>query len=309
MNFIDERLHEIRTDPGPLFVSEFGEWGLPSPSANDAFWDTDDDLKALVAESGWTASYEEFVEATQAAQGWADRIQAERFRTDPRVHGFCLTEWTDVPHELNGLVSLRREPKRAIETFRPALADVALIAVLDRYTYVEGETVNARIFVSNWSAADLGETDLFVSLPGTATTLRTRAIAAGGIAEVGSCEIPAVAGELRLVMGDAVACYWIHVHKPTTTTVATTEEGEPVPTTWGPTPVIFTTQPVAGLPASHVLTYEVFDCYPKTFLPGVRGALQIFIPPPIGKWGALVTSNACTLPDTPFTRAVVADAR
>jgi hypothetical protein len=97
-----------------LFVSEFGDWGLPALDRTDhAFWSYSDRLGTVIEESAWSGSTSAFVEGTQRYQGLADRLQIEIFRSTPGVVGWCLTELTDVPQEFNGLFDLHRNPKSA----------------------------------------------------------------------------------------------------------------------------------------------------------------------------------------------------
>jgi hypothetical protein len=324
MRELDDRLIETGAESGPFYVSEFGEWGLPSRESGSAFWSQDDELGKLVTASGWRGTYDDFVDATQDAQGWADRLQAERFRTAAHVHGFCLTEWTDVPHELNGLVSLRRNGKRAIDGFRPALADVAPIAVLRRYVYGSGEVVCPRIFISNWSSQSLDAGEVTVVLGRNRVHLPVPEIAAGTVVAVqGDVALPARPGPLTLAYRDVSSAYAIHVTDPgaaidsVSVGIGTAPDERPavvidptslpdgwpeldeVPTSWGPTPVPFTTSGLRCLPDNHVLSHEVFACYPKTVIPNVHGALNLFVAPPIGKWGALIAKRdglvVCTL--------------
>jgi hypothetical protein len=225
MAALDMRLERLAGEDGPVYVTEFGEWGLPPVEAGAcgegaAFWDQEDDLRALVAASAWPGSYEDFVVGTQAYQGWVDRIQGERLRTSNEVRGFCVTEWTDVPHELNGLVSLRRTPKQAaIDGFRPALADVALIAVLDRFAYGAGEPVGCSVLVSNWSSAALPPGPLTVRLGESQEVLDLGPVPAGGVVHAGgkaALAAPARPGrhELVLSVDGAESRYGLWVVEP-----------------------------------------------------------------------------------------------
>ena len=198
---LDEKIRTASEDDSPLYVTEFGEWGLPSAENGKEFWDQEDDLHALVTESGWEGGYESFALLSQIHQGWADRLHAERLRTSERILGFCLTEWTDVPHELNGLITLRRHRKASIEEFRPALANVCLIATLDRYAFVKGERVKVDVFVSNWSGHKLEPGDVEVELGEKTERMPFGGVAPGGAIKVGSVELPATRGELEVRLG------------------------------------------------------------------------------------------------------------
>lgn len=105
----------------PLLVTEFGDWGLPPMTEvpEPPFWDPQAQYRAAVAETRWPGSIESLVTGTQRYQGLSDRLQAEVFRRHDHVGGYCVTELTDVPHELNGLLDLHRRPKP------PAVAELA----------------------------------------------------------------------------------------------------------------------------------------------------------------------------------------
>ncbi len=114
-----------------LFVTEFGDWGLPDmPVLPDPpFWDAREAYASSLARTRWPASVARFVQETQRYQGISDRLQAEVFRRHDHIGGYCLTELTDVPQELNGLLDLHRRPKpiavdemtRANQTVLPML--------------------------------------------------------------------------------------------------------------------------------------------------------------------------------------------
>ena len=322
--FLDDKLAATAKESGPFYVTEFGEWGLPSSESGDAFWDNEQTLVDLVRTAGFDGTYDELAEGSQRAQGWANRVQAERLRTAPHVQGFCLTEWTDVPHELNGLVSLRREPKKAIEEFRPALADVAPIALLDRFTFARGEAVDVDVHLSNWSADDLDATSIDVVIGGSVQTLGVGPVAAGSVARAGRCSLRAVGDELVLRCGDVVASYPLHVCEPATNgrsslAVAYGEmpderpavlvdpvslpdgwpELQDVPMNWGPTPIAFTDGTLPSLGPRRVLVHELYACYPRKLLREMHGPVGVLMAPPFGRWGALVAKHdglvVCTL--------------
>ena len=97
----------------PLFVTEFGDWGLPDmPVLPDPpFWDTRETYASSLARTRWPAGVARFVQETQRYQGISDRLQTEVFRRHDHIGGYCVTELTDVPQELNGLLDLHRRPK------------------------------------------------------------------------------------------------------------------------------------------------------------------------------------------------------
>ncbi len=121
-----------------FFVSEFGDWGLPQMPAleNAPFWDTREVYQAGLASTLWPDTIGRFIRETQRYQGLSDRLQIEIFRRVNAIGGYCLTELTDVPHELNGVLDLHRRPKpiavgeiaRGNQPVLPMLAITGLVA-------------------------------------------------------------------------------------------------------------------------------------------------------------------------------------
>ena len=136
----------------PLYVTEFGDWGLPDmPVLDDPpFWDTRDTYAAGLTATLWPASVARFVAETHRYQGLSDRLQAEVFRRHDHIGGYCLTELTDVPAELNGLLDLHRNPKpmavaeitRMNQVVLPMLHLGGLVVVAD-------DLVQAPVHVAN----------------------------------------------------------------------------------------------------------------------------------------------------------------
>ncbi|MBW3613738.1 MAG: hypothetical protein KY439_00290 [Actinobacteria bacterium] len=136
----------------PLFVTEFGDWGLPDmPVVPDPpFWDTRTTYAAGLAATLWPGTVGRFVTETQRYQGLSDRLQAEVFRRYDHLGGYCVTELTDVPHELNGLLDLRRRPKAiAVAEMTRANQVVLPMLHLDGLVAVAGEPLVARLYVAN----------------------------------------------------------------------------------------------------------------------------------------------------------------
>jgi hypothetical protein len=136
----------------PLFVTEFGDWGLPQmPTvAEPPFWDTREIYATGLAGTRWPGSISRFVTETQRYQGLSDRLQAEVFRRHDHLGGYCVTELTDVPHELNGLLDLHRRPKPiAVAEMTRANQPVLPMLQLDGLVVVAGEFVRAPLHVAN----------------------------------------------------------------------------------------------------------------------------------------------------------------
>jgi hypothetical protein len=135
----------------PLFLSEFGDWGLPDlgPRAS-AFWSYGDNLSQLIESTPWPASPDDFVAGTQRYQGLADRLQVELFRRTTGVIGWCLTELTDVPQEFNGLLDLlRRRKQPACDEVRLAAQPVSPIFVRSHWSVAVGEKLVGDLVVVN----------------------------------------------------------------------------------------------------------------------------------------------------------------
>lgn len=136
----------------PLYVTEFGDWGLPDLPLlpNAPFWDSHDLYAAGLAAARWPATIARFVRETQRYQGLSDRLQIEVFRRHDHVGGYCLTELTDVPHELNGLLDLHRRPKQfAVEEIRRANQTVLPMLRLTNLAVSAGDVLAASLHISN----------------------------------------------------------------------------------------------------------------------------------------------------------------
>jgi len=136
----------------PLFVTEFGDWGLPDMPlvADPPFWDSRAVYAAGLAVTLWPGSIPRFIIETQRYQGLADRLQAEVYRRHEHIGGYCLTELTDVPQELNGLLDLFRRPKRiAVEEMTRANQVVLPMLDLDSLAVSADGLVRAPLYVAN----------------------------------------------------------------------------------------------------------------------------------------------------------------
>ena len=136
----------------PFFVTEYGDWGLPDmPELPEPpFWDTRQVYAAALARTLWPGTIGRFVIETQRYQGLSDRLQTEVFRRHDHIDGYCLTELTDVPHELNGLLDLHRRPKPlAVAEVTRANQVVLPMLELGSLVVAAGEVVRAPLHVSN----------------------------------------------------------------------------------------------------------------------------------------------------------------
>jgi hypothetical protein len=136
----------------PLFVTEFGDWGLPEmPLLHEPpFWDTREVHARGLAGTEWPGTIASFVIETHRYQGLSDRMQAEVFRRHDHIGGYCLTELTDVPHELNGLLDIHRRPKPlAVQEIRRANQVVLPMLRLDSLVVATDQVLAAEVHIAN----------------------------------------------------------------------------------------------------------------------------------------------------------------
>ena len=164
LDTLDARCREWAGTGRPLFVTEFGDWGLPEMPllADPPFWDTRAVYAADLATTLWPGTVGRFAIETQRYQGLSDRLQAEVLRRHDHVGGYCLTELTDVPFELNGLLDLHRRPK-ALAAAEVARANQVVLPMLRLESLVveAGAPVRAPLLVANDGGA-LDDVDLEV---------------------------------------------------------------------------------------------------------------------------------------------------
>jgi hypothetical protein len=149
---LEERCRRWADVDRPLIVSEYGDWGLPEMPefAEPPFWDTRAVYAAALAGTLWPGTLARFVRETQRYQGLSDRLQGEVFRRHDHIAGYVVTELTDVPFELNGLLDLRRRVKPlAAAELRRLNQPVLPIVELDSFTVVAGDVLTATVYVAN----------------------------------------------------------------------------------------------------------------------------------------------------------------
>jgi hypothetical protein len=154
-DYLDKLERESRrwSDTGrPLFITEFGDWGLPLMPQRElpTFWDPREVYVAGLAGSRWPESMTRFIRETHRYQGLSDRLQMEVFRRHDHIGGYCLTELTDVPHEFNGLLDLDRNPKPiAVAEITRGNQVVLPMLRLAQLVVVAGEPLAAEVHVAN----------------------------------------------------------------------------------------------------------------------------------------------------------------
>jgi hypothetical protein len=179
----------------PLFVTEFGDWGLPDlPPEGDGdgpFWSTAGWYRGAIAALPWPGSAAELIAGTQRHQGLSDRLQAEVFRRHDHLGGWCVTELTDVPWELNGLFDLERRPKP------PAVAELAragqpVLPMLELYSLVvpAGGRLVAPLHIAN-DGPPLSQVTVQVALAGKEAVVEPGELAGWSATGAGTIELPA----------------------------------------------------------------------------------------------------------------------
>lgn len=141
-----------------FFVSEFGDWGLPQmPTRDDKeFWSYHQYYDSCFKNLPWTASKEEFILGSQGYMGISDKLQIEVFRSTDGVDGYCITELTDIPWELNGLLDFRRNIK---EEMAPSLvlANQLILPIIEfDFAGVErGLFISGNVHIHNTTNAEV----------------------------------------------------------------------------------------------------------------------------------------------------------
>jgi hypothetical protein len=188
----------------PLLVTEFGDWGLPEMAAGEPapFWHQGRAFAAELAATPWPGDPAAFARGTQRYQGLSDRLQAEVFRRHDHLGGWCVTELTDVPHELNGLLDLERRPKpaavaelaRASQPVLPMLAVTAL-------TWTAGGRLRAPLHVAN-DGPELHRVEVRLRLGDATTTVAADRLSGHRPTSLGEVEltVPGTPGGHQLLL-------------------------------------------------------------------------------------------------------------
>ncbi|MCB0007393.1 MAG: hypothetical protein KDE04_13100, partial [Anaerolineales bacterium] len=134
-DFAAERKRDL-----PLLVSEFGNWGLPDPNAiqeagAEPWWfETGHEwgegivyphgVEARFAACGLAdlfSSYAEFALHSQRQMARSLHYEITSMRLQQAISGYVVTEFTDVHWECNGMLTMQRQPKHALD---PILKEV-----------------------------------------------------------------------------------------------------------------------------------------------------------------------------------------
>jgi len=183
-----EQVREINTRPKWLFsehgdsketgdevlmISEFGNWGLPKLPDELPFWfdrvfyDEWITLPAGVekrfADYKYNRifnNYDELAEESQIAQTNALKYEIEEIRLADAIQGYCVTEFTDINWEVNGLLDMWRNYKLNKNMLQMIQQQDVIIPRTDKINFFAGEEINIDIFFSYFSGEDLSNLSL-----------------------------------------------------------------------------------------------------------------------------------------------------
>jgi hypothetical protein len=155
---LKERTQRWGKDKRFFYISEFGDWGLPNmPSSDDSeFWSYHDYYAKSVKNLPWVQSQQKLIDGTQKYMGVSDKLQIEIFRATDGVNGFCVTELTDIPWELNGLMDYRRNIKKGVmRDFKIANQEIFPILEFDYAGATSEEKLTLQLHVHNSSSTSM----------------------------------------------------------------------------------------------------------------------------------------------------------
>jgi beta-galactosidase/beta-glucuronidase len=165
-----------RTGQEPLVLSEFGNWGLPSPRLLRPHYAGDPPWFSLgpwwsgwEGEAGWPAGaterfteygldaiwpdFEAFATATQWHQFAALKFEIEVLRRQPAIAGYVVTELADAYWESNGLLDFLRNPKAYHDLFASINTLDMIVPQTRRYAYWDDQQVAVRVHGAHYSRA------------------------------------------------------------------------------------------------------------------------------------------------------------
>jgi Glycosyl hydrolases family 43 len=159
--------------------------GEPAP-----FWHQGRAFAAELAATPWPGDPAAFARGTQRYQGLSDRLQAEVFRRHDHLGGWCVTELTDVPHELNGLLDLERRPKpAAVAELARASQPVLPMLQVTALTWTAGGRLRAPLHVAN-DGPELHHVEVRLRLGDATTTVAAGRLPGHRATPLGEVELP-----------------------------------------------------------------------------------------------------------------------
>ncbi len=190
----------------PVFSFEVGQYEiLPELSEPEDYHGVTaarnfEHIRNRVRQMGWEQEWRRRAEATGESSLLCYRAEAEAALRTAGYSGISLLGLQDFPGQgtaLVGMMNAHLEPKpfdfARASRFSAFFADVLPLALLERFTYTEGETLKAGLKIANYGKRDLaGQTEW--SLAGTDIAIQgvlpETAAAAGGLYEAGRIVLP-----------------------------------------------------------------------------------------------------------------------
>jgi hypothetical protein len=193
----------------PLVLSEFGNWGLPNVPEEKPWWFTHNlggrevtlpaGIEQRFADYNLNSLFPDLkalCEATEQHQYEALKYEIGALRMHPEFQGYVITEFTDVNWEANGLLDMWRHPKVFAEALSRQQQDDLVVLRSEKANYQSGETLEADVYVSHYSSADLAGAKVDWQVEGTslAGSLPVPSLPSASVAKVGTIQFPVPAG-------------------------------------------------------------------------------------------------------------------
>lgn len=159
-----------RTGEEPLLVSEFGNWGLPLlPESEELPWWFHYSFggREVTSPSGvfdrfrefkfspLFKDYSDFAIESQWHQYISLKYEIESMRAAEPIQGYVVTAMTDVHWEVNGLLDMWRKPKVFSEQLAKLQQPDVVLARARQWTAFPGDVLEAGLYFSHFSDADL----------------------------------------------------------------------------------------------------------------------------------------------------------
>ena len=219
----EENLDHIVENPGenygtentpaeeaPIVISEFGTWGFPDlPKLRDHYggdptWFSHDFLESELkrpagVDDRYEATdlpdvfdgYDELADVWQRREAVSVRDVIEQMRVRDDVAGYCITEFSDIEWEFNGILDYLRDPKENVaDDFATCNDEVLVVVEPSRHAVAAGDKISLDVKVVNdtnepltgtleWAAlGDGGSETVSVDRFGTTTVAEGLAVAA-----------------------------------------------------------------------------------------------------------------------------------
>jgi Glycosyl hydrolases family 2, sugar binding domain/Glycosyl hydrolases family 2/Glycosyl hydrolases family 2, TIM barrel domain len=201
----------------PLFLSEFGNWGLPVVPVKRPWWFSrslggnkftlPEGFEDRFHEYGYASlfpSLQALSEATEWHEFQALSYEIGSLRIHPEIQGYVITEFADTAWESNGLYGLWRNPKVFDKELAALQQDDMLILRARTRNFYPGSTAVADVYFSHYSSRPADGAAVRWQIDGTAIhgSLALHTLAPGTAARVGQIKftVPEVSVPRRQVL-------------------------------------------------------------------------------------------------------------